>query len=123
METPDLLITLTAHERDANNVTIAFTMAAKALEKGYQPEIILLSDAVHIAEKEYAEKIDIGEPFKPIGELLTGYLEQDGKLSVCAACMKHNGMDESDLVKGATVITADYVVDSLMQAEKTLQLN
>lgn len=123
METPDLLITLTAHERDSNNVTIAFTMANKALEKGYQPEIILLSDAVHIAEKDYANKIDIGAPFKPIKDLLASYLEQDGKLSVCGACMQHNGVEESELVKGADMITADYVVDALMNAEKTLQLN
>jgi len=87
METPDLLITLTAHERDANNVTIAFTMANKALEKGHQPEIMLLSDAVHIGEKGYADKIDIGAPFKPIGELMKSYLEQGGRLSVCGACM------------------------------------
>lgn len=123
MENPDLLITLTAHERDANNVTIAFTMASKALEKGYQPEIILLSDAIHIAEKGYADKIDIGAPFKPVSELLSNYLEQDGRLSVCGACMQHNGVGEEDVVKGATVITADYVVDALMNAEKTLQLN
>lgn len=123
METPDLLITLTAHERDANNVTIAFTMANKALEKGHQPEIILLSDAVNIAEKGYADKIDIGSPFKPIGDLLPMYLEQGGRLSVCGACMQHNGVEESNLVDGANQITADYVVDSLMEAEKTLQLN
>lgn len=123
METPDLLVTLTANERDANNVTIAFTMATKALSKGYQAEIILLSDAVHIAKQGYADKIDIGSPFKPVGELLPGYLEQGGRLSVCSSCMQHNSMNESDLVKGATAITADYVVDSLMSAEKTLQLN
>ncbi|HLQ72350.1 MAG TPA: DsrE family protein [Bacillota bacterium] len=123
METPDLLITLTAHERDANNVTVAFTMAIKALEKGYQPEIILLSDGVHIAEKGYVDKIDIGSPFKPVSELLSIYLEQGGRLSACGSCMQHNGVKESDLVNGADKIDADYVVDSLMKAEKTLQLN
>ncbi|HLR02603.1 MAG TPA: DsrE family protein [Virgibacillus sp.] len=123
METPDLLITLTAHERDANNVTIAFTMANKALEKGHQPEIMLLSDAVHIAEKGYSDKIDIGSPFKPVNELMLSYLEQGGRLSVCGACMEHNGVEESNLVDGAEKINADYVVDSLMEAKRTLQLN
>lgn len=123
MVTPDLLITLTAHERDSNNVTIAFTMANKALEKGYQPEIILLSDAVQLAEKGYADKIDIGSPFKPVSDLLPSFLEQGGRLSVCGACMQHNGVEESNLVDGAKKITADYVVDSMMNAEKTLQLN
>lgn len=44
MDNIDLLITLTAHERDANNVTIAFTMGVTAVKKGYDVELILLSD-------------------------------------------------------------------------------
>ncbi|WP_217589649.1 DsrE family protein [Lentibacillus saliphilus] len=119
----DMLITLTAHKRDVNNVTIAFTMGLKALEKGHQPEIILLSDGVHIAEKGYADHINIGPPFKPIAELLPGYLEKGGKLSVCLACMQHNDIKETDIVDGADIITADYVVDAIMTTEKTLQLN
>lgn len=70
MSQADLLITLTAHERDENNVTIAFTMGVMALKKGHQTEILLLSDAVHLAAKNYADKIDIGAPFEPIKDLL-----------------------------------------------------
>lgn len=119
----DLLITLTAHENDANNVTIAFTMGAKALEKGHKVKIILLSNAVYIAEKGYADKIDIGAPFSPIKEIMPTFLENGGALKVCASCMEHNGVKEEDLIDGADVITADYVVDALMSANKTLQLN
>lgn len=123
MEFADLLITLTAHERDANNVTIAFTMGVKALEKGHNVEIMLMSDAVHIGEKGYADRIDIGEPFQPIKEILPTYLEQGGKLNVCSSCMIHNKMSEDDVIQGADVITADYVIDALMNSKKTLQLN
>ena len=63
MNNIDLIITLTQHERDANNVTIAFTMGLKAAEDGYDVELVLLSDAVHLVEEGYADKIDIGEPF------------------------------------------------------------
>ncbi|TXL57813.1 hypothetical protein FHP05_14925 [Cerasibacillus terrae] len=123
MSQTDLLITLTAHERDSNNVTIAFTMGGKALEKGHSAEILLLSDAVHLASKGYADKIDIGEPFLPIKELLPAFLENGGKLKVCSACMKHNGVKESDLLDGAEIVTADYVVEAVMDAKKSLQLN
>lgn len=123
MENIDLLITLTQHERDANNVTIAFTMGLDAAEKGHDVELILLSDAVHLATKGYADKIDIGEPFKPVGELLPKYLEAGGRLKVCSSCMIHNGVDEDTLLEGADVITADYVVDAVMEAKKSLQLN
>lgn len=123
MAKQELLITLTADDRDANNVTIAFTMALKALEKGHDARIMLLSNAVHIGQKGFADKIDIGAPFKPIKELLPKYMEQGGKIDVCSSCMKHNGIEESEIIEGADIIQADDVVDSLMTADKTLQLN
>lgn len=119
----DLLITLTAHERDSNNVTIAFTMGNVALDKGHKVEIMLLSDAVHLASKGYADKIDIGAPFKPIKELLGPFLEKGGVLKVCSACMQHNGVKEDSLVDGAIIINAGDVIDGLMNAKKSLQLN
>lgn len=123
MSYADLLITLTAHENDENNVTIAFTMGMKALEKGHKVDIMLLSNGIHIAEKGYADKIDIGEPFKPIKDLLPAFLEQGGKLKVCSACMEHNGVSKDAIVEGSEIITADDVIDGIMNIEKTLQLN
>lgn len=123
MDNIDLLVTLTAHERDSNNVTIAFTMGWQAAKKGHDVELILLSDAVHLASENYVDKIDIGEPFKSVKELLPLYLEAGGKLKVCSACMIHNGVDPASLVEGAEVINAEYVVDALMAADKSLQLN
>lgn len=123
MTKTDLLITLTAHENDENNVTIAFTMGVKGLEQGHSIEILLLSNAVHLAEKGYADKIDIGEPFLPIKDLIPTFLDNGGKLKVCSSCMQHNGVKEENLIDGAEVVTADYVIDAIMSAEKSLQLN
>lgn len=123
MKNIDLLVTLTAHEKDANNVTIAFTMGLKSAEKGYDTVLLLLSDAVHLASKGYADKIDIGEPFQPIAKLLPAFIEKGGRLAVCSACMKHNGVSEDNLVEGVEVVTADFVVDALMASKKSLQLN
>ncbi len=120
---PDLLITLTAHERDSNNVTIAFTMAVTALKKGHSVDLVLLSDAVSLAQKNYADKIDIGAPFKPIKDLLPEFLENGGKFKVCTACMIHNGVSEDSLISEAMMINADDVIDLLMDATRSLQLN
>ena len=123
MENIDLLVTLTQHERDSNNVTIAFTMGLKAAQKGLDVQLVLLSDAVHLASKGYADKIDIGKPFEPISKLLPAFLEAGGKLKVCSACMIHNGVEESSLVEGSDIIDADDVVTIVMAAKKSLQLN
>lgn len=40
MNNIDLLVTLTQHERDANNVTIAFTMGLKAAQRGLDVELM-----------------------------------------------------------------------------------
>lgn len=123
MNNIDLLITLTQHERDANNVTIAFTMGRKAAQDGYDVELILLSDAVHLVEKGYQDKIDIGQPFEPLKKLLPEFLEAGGKIKVCSACMEHNGVSKDNIIEGAEVINAPYVVDAIMAAKKSLQLN
>src|SRR5699024_7040381 len=122
MNVSDLLITLTAHERDSNNVTIAFTMGLKALEKDHSVEVMLMSDAVHLAEKDYADKIDIGEPFEPIKDILPRFIENGGKLHVCSSFMVHNNVEENNLIEGSKVITADYVIYAAMNATKSLQL-
>lgn len=123
MKNIDLLITLTKHENDANNVTIAFTMGIKSLEKGYATEILLLSDGVNLASKGYGDKIDIGEPFQPIKDLIPKFLELGGSLKVCSACMIHNNVSDEDLLDKAEVVGAEYVIDAIMESKKTLQLN
>ncbi len=123
MSYADLLITLTANESDESNVTIAFLMGVKALDKGHSAEIILLANGIHMAEKGYARKINVGAPFKPTDEMLAAFLEKGGKVKVCSSCMEHNGVTEEDLIEEAEVITADYVIDAVMNSKKSLQLN
>lgn len=123
MSFPSFLITLTAKENNPNNVTIAFTMGVKALEKGHDTAVILLSDAVHLAKKGYADFIDIGAPFQPVKDILQAFIENGGKIKVCSACMEHNSISKEDVLEQAEVINADDVIDFLTQAASTLQLN
>lgn len=123
MEKIDLLITLTHDEDNENNVTLAFQMGMMALSKGHKVAITLLSHAVALAKKGYGEKIDIGAPFKPVGELIPAFLREGGKLKVCSACMEHNGVKAEDLYEEAEIIKADDVIELLMTSEKSLQLN
>lgn len=123
MDKIDLLITLTHDENEANNVTLAFAMGTKAASKGYKVELLLLSHSVALAQKGYGDKIDIGAPFEPVKDLIPAFLGAGGKLKVCKACMIHNGVKEEDLMDSVEIIDADYVVDALMTAEKSFQLN
>lgn len=123
MEKIDLLVTLTADKADENNVTIAFVMGLKALEKGYSVQLLLLSNGVRLANEDYASQIDIGEPFPAIKDVYNKFFEMGGKLAVCDACMKHNGVLPETVTEHAQIIQAPMVIDFLMAADKTLQLN
>jgi len=106
-----------------SKITLAFTMAGKALEKGHSATVILMVDAVHLALPNALDDVDIGAPFEPAGKLLEAFIEKGGQVLVCGACMKHNGVDESEIDTRFDVISGDDVVELLMSAKGSLQLN
>ena len=110
-------------DSNPSKITLAFTMAGIALKKGHSASVILMVDAVHLALPNALEDVDIGAPFKPAKELLEAFIEKGGNVLVCSACMKHNGVEESAIDKRFTVISGDDVVELLMNAKGSLQLN
>ncbi|WP_435979556.1 DsrE family protein [Psychrobacter sp. DM4] len=110
-------------DSNPSKITLAFTMAGVALKQGHSATVILMVDAVHLALPNALDNVDIGDPFEPAGELLEAFIEKGGQVLVCGACMKHNGVAESDIDKRFAVISGDDVVKLLMSAKGSLQLN
>ena len=77
----------------------------------------------HLAKPNALDDVNIGAPFEPAGELLEAFIEKGGQVLVCGACMKHNGLEEADIDKRFEVISGDDVVELLMNAKGSLQLN
>ena len=122
VNTTDYVGTLFDDSSNPNKITVALTMALKALEKGHSASVILMVDAVHLAVKDALEGIDIGAPFEPAPKLLEAFLEKGGHVLVCGACMIHNKVDESSVDTRFETISADDVVELLMNAKGSLQL-
>ncbi|WP_201587467.1 DsrE family protein [Psychrobacter jeotgali] len=122
VKTTDYVGTLFDNDTDPNKVTVALTMAVKALEKGHSASIILMVDAVHLGVSDAFDSIDIGAPFEPAAKLLKAFLEKDGQILVCGACVKHNNIDESKIDSRFEMISADDVVELVMNAKGSLQL-
>lgn len=122
-EYPEFVITLGRANGGEKQVTLAFTLGLKSLEKGYKTAIILLLDGVHVAQQGCVDDFDIGEPFLPVKDMLEVYLEGGGQLLVCGSCWKHDHIPDSERLAGAGMITADNVIDLLMNAKSTIQLN
>ena len=110
-------------DSNPSKITLAFTMAGIAIKQGHTATVILMVDAVHLALPNALDNIDIGAPFEPAGKLLEAFIEKGGQVLVCGACMKHNGVEESAIDKRFTVISGDDVVELLMNAKGSLQLN
>lgn len=120
---PSFVVTLGYNKNNENNVTVAFTAALGAIQKGHTAAIILLVDGVHNAKTGYVDSMDIGAPFRPVKDLMDEYLEKGGMIKVCSACMKHNNISEDALLKEAEIINLPEVIDLLDHAKTTLQLN
>ncbi len=120
---PDFVITLAHNNTNPKQVTLAFTLGLKGLERGHKTAIVLLLDGVNVGRKDYVNDIDIGEPFLAVKDMLDVYLHQGGQLMVCASCWKHEKFTEDDRLAGTVMITADQVIDILLNAKSTLQLN
>lgn len=110
-------------ESNPSKITLAFTMAGIALKQGHSASVILMVDAVHLGVPNALNKVDIGAPFKPAKELLEAFIEKGGNVLVCGACMEHNGIEDSAIDKRFTKISGDDVVELLMAAKGSLQLN
>ena len=122
VKTTDYVGTLFDDKSNPNKITVAYTMAFKALEKGHSAALILMVDAVYLAKPNSLDGIDIGAPFEPAAKLLEAFVEKGGQVLVCGACMKHNGVAESEIDPRFTIISADDVIDMVMGAKGSLQL-
>jgi predicted peroxiredoxin len=120
---PEFVITLAHAKSSEKHVTLAFTFGLKSLEKGYKTAIILLLDGVHVGRQGYVDDIDIGEPFLPVLDMLDVFLDNGGQLLVCGSCWKHDHIPEIERIGRASMISADTVIDLLMNAKSTIQLN
>lgn len=118
----DYVGTLFDDQSNPNKITVALKMALQALKKGHSTSVMLMVDAVYLARPNALDGIDIGAPFEPAQDLLDAFLAAGGQVVVCSACMQHNGLSKEAIDARFVVITADDVVDLLMNAKGSLQL-
>ena len=123
MQTADFVSTLFHGAAGADKVTVAFTMAVNALKKGHTAALVLMAEAVTLGKPGATAGLDIGKPFEPVANLLATYLESGGRVAICASCMIHNGLTAEQMDPRYEIITAPDVVELLMQAKGTLQIN
>lgn len=117
------LSAIIAYAKDnLDKTTVGFTLANTALDGGHSVRLILASEGVRLGVKGYADDMDNGAPFKPVKELLAGFLQKGGEINICLPCMKKRGIPEKDIMPGLKFIAGPDVIAILDSTEKTLQL-
>lgn len=122
MKPADFVATIFDGKSNPAKVTVAFTMALNALNKGHSAIILLMVEAVELGLPGAVDGMDIGKPFAPVRDLLADFRAKGGRIGICASCMTHNGFTAEQMVPEYEIITAPDVVDALMAAGGSLQI-
>jgi len=91
---------------DPEKASMPFVMACAALAMDIKATVCLQGNGVYLARKGYADNVLPSGGFPHIKELLKTFMELDGKLLVCAPCIKSRNIEESDMINGVGITAA-----------------
>lgn len=105
-------VSLTHAKDNTDKATVAFVIANAALGSGKETLVFLSVEAVRLAQKGYADGIHEAG-FAPLGELMGNFAKGGGTIYVCSPCVKKRGLDEGNLVAGASIVGGVKLVEFL----------
>ena len=95
-------VTISECKTNGDKATLGFVVANAALGSEKDTMVFLSADGVWAAVAGEVDKIDEGDPFAPLKDLVEKFVAGGGKILVCSPCMKKRGLTEENLVAGAT---------------------
>ena len=113
------LVSLTHAQNDTDKATVAFVVGNAAAASEKETVIFLSIEGVRLAQKGFADNIH-EEGFLPLKELMDGFAESGGKILVCAPCFKKRGLDENNLIDGATIVGGAKIVEFMSDGVPSL---
>lgn len=114
-----VMIHLSRGKEDVERATLAFVVANAGLTAGQDATVLLTLDGVWLATSGFTDGME-ASGFAPLGDVISGFLANGGKLWVCGACAKPRGIDASHLIDGATLVGAVAAVEALVGGAQTL---
>ena len=95
-------VTITECKSNEDKATVGFVVANAAVGSEKETMVFLSTDGVWAAVQSEVDRIEAGEPFAPLRDLVQKFTANGGKILVCSPCMKKRGITEDMLVPGAT---------------------
>ncbi|MEZ5233661.1 MAG: DsrE family protein [Acidimicrobiales bacterium] len=105
-------VSITHARNDTDKATVGFVVANAAAGSDQETRVFLSTEGVWLAKAGYADDIH-EDGFAPLKELMTNFVAAGGKVFVCSPCCKKRGIDESQLIEGATIVGGAKLVEWL----------
>ncbi|MBD3162438.1 MAG: sulfur reduction protein DsrE [Candidatus Eisenbacteria bacterium] len=106
-------VSITECKKDGDKATVGFVVANAALGSEKETMVFLSTDGIWAAVKGEYEKVDEGQPFAPLKELVDKFVAGGGQILVCSPCMKKRDVTEEKLIQGATPAGGAALVEFL----------
>jgi len=108
--TDRFVVSLTHGKNDTDKATVAFVVANAAAASDKEALVFLSIEAVRLSQRGYADDVH-EEGFAPLRDLMANFVKAGGKIYVCSPCFKKRGLDEANLVDGATIVGGAKLVE------------
>jgi uncharacterized protein len=107
-----MLIHSSHGEEDPERATLPFIVGKNAAIAGQETVIMLTVEGVRLATKGGAAGVH-KDGLPPLEEAMADYVDSGGRIWACQSCTKPRGIEEADLVEGATIAAAMQAVEYL----------
>jgi predicted peroxiredoxin len=110
----------TSGQEDAERATMPFVVANVAATAAQSAAVLLTIEGVRLATQGYADSI-AKDGLPPLGELIGQFVANGGEIWACGACTTPRGIGEDDLIPGARIVNAAFIVEQLAGGAATLE--
>jgi predicted peroxiredoxin len=104
---------------DPERATFPFMLATAAQAMEVEAVVALQGSGVFLAKKGYLDHVS-GAGLPPLKDLVNTFIKENGRIIVCAPCIRERKIEESDLIEGARVGAAAALTQEILSANATL---
>lgn len=115
------LVIVITHNANDDKATVGFTIANAALSIGMQVGVFLTSDGVELGRQDSTE-LTLVRPFKPLRELVEGFLEKGGLVWSCSPCFQHRGLKPEENHEKVIVTGAGPMLEWVADGAATISV-
>jgi uncharacterized protein len=103
----------------AEKVLTAMALANIGLTMESDVTVLLFGEATRLAYKGYGETVHSIDRL-PMAKLMRDFIDNGGKVKMCAPCLKSRSVDSSMLIEGVEATTGTAMNDAFLEADKII---